>query len=65
MMKPFSNPTIAKRTYREVKLLKHLRHENVCCWSGSSFPSLLSQANALPHKLIGLSDIFISPSEDV
>ncbi|PYH48750.1 mitogen-activated protein kinase mpkC [Aspergillus saccharolyticus JOP 1030-1] len=43
MMKPFSNPTIAKRTYREVKLLKHLRHEN----------------------LIGLSDIFISPSEDV
>ena len=29
MMKPFSNSTIAKRTYREVKLLKHLRHENV------------------------------------
>ncbi|PWY96417.1 MAP kinase SakA [Aspergillus sclerotioniger CBS 115572] len=43
MMKPFSNSTIAKRTYREVKLLKHLRHEN----------------------LIGLSDIFISPLEDV
>ncbi|PYH98675.1 Pkinase-domain-containing protein [Aspergillus ellipticus CBS 707.79] len=43
MMKPFSNSTIAKRTYREVKLLKQLRHEN----------------------LIGLSDIFISPSEDI
>ncbi|PWY63804.1 MAP kinase SakA [Aspergillus eucalypticola CBS 122712] len=43
MMKPFSNATLAKRTYREVKLLKHLRHEN----------------------LIGLSDIFISPLEDV
>ncbi|RAK98891.1 mitogen-activated protein kinase mpkC [Aspergillus ibericus CBS 121593] len=43
MMKPFSNSTLAKRTYREVKLLKHLRHEN----------------------LIGLSDIFISPLEDV
>ncbi|PWY90833.1 Pkinase-domain-containing protein [Aspergillus heteromorphus CBS 117.55] len=43
MMKPFANSTIAKRTYREVKLLKHLHHEN----------------------LIGLSDIFISPSEDI
>ncbi|GKZ76992.1 MAPK protein hog1 [Aspergillus niger] len=29
MMKPFSNATLAKRTYREVKLLKHLRHENL------------------------------------
>lgn len=29
-MKPFSTPVLAKRTYRELKLLKHLRHENVC-----------------------------------
>src|SRR5271155_2407562 len=42
-MKPFSTPVLAKRTYRELKLLKHLRHENV----------------------ITLSDIFISPLEDI
>lgn len=29
IMKPFSTPVLAKRTYRELKLLKHLRHENV------------------------------------
>ena len=30
-MKPFSTPVLSKRTYRELKLLKHLRHENVSC----------------------------------
>lgn len=29
-MKPFSTPVLSKRTYRELKLLKHLKHENVC-----------------------------------
>jgi len=43
IMKPFSTPVLAKRTYRELKLLKHLRHENI----------------------ISLSDIFISPLEDI
>lgn len=43
IMKPFSTSVLAKRTYRELKLLKHLRHENV----------------------ISLSDIFISPLEDI
>ncbi|RKP09942.1 mitogen-activated protein kinase hog1 [Thamnocephalis sphaerospora] len=43
IMKPFSTPVLAKRTYRELKLLKHLKHENV----------------------ISLSDIFISPQEDI
>jgi p38 MAP kinase len=43
IMKPFSTPVLAKRTYRELKLLKHLKHENV----------------------ISLSDIFISPLEDM
>ncbi|KAL4788636.1 kinase-like domain-containing protein [Aspergillus varians] len=43
MMKPFSSAAIAKRTYREVKLLTQLRHDN----------------------LINMSDIFISPLEDV
>jgi p38 MAP kinase len=29
IMKPFSTPVLSKRTYRELKLLKHIRHENV------------------------------------
>ncbi|KAJ7121415.1 hypothetical protein C8R44DRAFT_622859, partial [Mycena epipterygia] len=29
IMKPFSIPVLSKRTYRELKLLKHLQHENV------------------------------------
>lgn len=29
IMKPFSTPVLSKRTYRELKLLKALRHENV------------------------------------
>ncbi|CDW97372.1 hypothetical protein [Sporisorium scitamineum] len=43
IMKPFSTPVLSKRTYRELKLLKHIRHENI----------------------ISLSDIFISPLEDM
>jgi hypothetical protein len=38
-----NRPVLAKRTYRELKLLKHIRHENI----------------------ISLSDIFISPLEDI
>lgn len=30
IMKPFSTPVLSKRTYRELKLLKHIQHENVC-----------------------------------
>ncbi|OJJ65140.1 hypothetical protein ASPSYDRAFT_372814 [Aspergillus sydowii CBS 593.65] len=40
---PFSSPDLSKRIYRELKLLKHLRHENI----------------------ISLSDLFISPLEDM
>jgi len=43
IMKPFSTPVLAKRTYRELKLLKHIQHENI----------------------ISLSDVFISPLEDL
>ncbi|CAG8486141.1 8121_t:CDS:10 [Diversispora eburnea] len=43
IMRPFSTPVLSKRTYRELKLLKHLKHENI----------------------ISLSDIFISPLEDI
>jgi serine/threonine protein kinase len=34
IMKPFSTPVLSKRTYRELKLLKHLRHENVSLLDG-------------------------------
>ncbi|QRV80674.1 mitogen activated protein kinase [Ceratobasidium sp. AG-Ba] len=43
IMKPFSTSVLAKRTYRELKLLKHIAHENI----------------------ISLSDVFISPQEDI
>lgn len=43
IMKPFSTPVLSKRTYRELKLLKHIQHENI----------------------ISLSDVFISPLEDM
>lgn len=29
IMKPFSTPVLSKRTYRELKLLKHFQHENI------------------------------------
>lgn len=29
IVKPFSDVVLSKRTYRELKLLKHLRHDNV------------------------------------
>ena len=39
IMKPFSTPVLSKRTYRELKLLKHIQHENVSlCISTPSFP---------------------------
>jgi p38 MAP kinase len=58
IMKPFSTPVLAKRTYRELKLLKHLRHENVSKIVSTTFKMLIDQ-------VISLSDIFISPLEDM
>ncbi|KYK60442.1 Mitogen-activated protein kinase HOG1 [Drechmeria coniospora] len=29
IIEPFSDPILARRTYRELKILKHMRHENV------------------------------------
>ncbi|KAF7114142.1 hypothetical protein CNMCM5793_007720 [Aspergillus hiratsukae] len=31
IMKPFDTSSLAKRTYREIRLLKYLRHENLIC----------------------------------
>jgi p38 MAP kinase len=60
-MKPFSTPVLSKRTYRELKLLKHLRHENVLSiYTSTSTFSLL-----IDSQVISLSDIFISPLEDM
>jgi len=45
IMKPFSTPVLSKRTYRELKLLKHIQHENVRpvtphpCYSSHSYRS--------------------------
>ena len=69
IMKPFSTPVLSKRTYRELKLLKHLRHENVR-W----LPHQLAPPSCYRHintnhsdsvQIISLSDIFISPLEDM
>jgi len=60
IMKPFSTPVLSKRTYRELKLLKHITHENVSCTLGRA-PTYSS----LAIKIISLSDVFISPLEDM
>lgn len=38
-MKPFSTPVLSKRTYRELKLLKHIQHENVRYFHSSALNS--------------------------
>ena len=68
-MKPFSTPVLAKRTYRELKLLKHIRRalppsaslltradENIIC---------CAPMPARPRLTLAVSDIFISPLEDI
>lgn len=68
IMKPFSTPVLSKRTYRELKLLKHIRHENVRTSSKKHFYFTWScpYFSYLPIiQIISLSDIFISPLEDI
>ena len=66
IMKPFSTPVLAKRTYRELKLLKHLRHENVCLVIiKKSFAAVEVLTRSRVRQIITLSDIFISPLEDL
>lgn len=43
IMKPFSTPVLSKRTYRELKLLKHIQHENVGGSIGAYTPTSASQ----------------------
>ncbi|KAM5518449.1 mitogen-activated protein kinase sty1 [Fusarium oxysporum f. sp. phaseoli] len=68
IMKPFSTPVLAKRTYRELKLLKHLKHENVSispCTARHPPIVRFSMLMQLCYQVISLSDIFISPLEDI
>jgi p38 MAP kinase len=57
ILKPFSNAVLAKRTYRELRLLKYLKHDNV--------RSLVFREGTYDFKVISLRDVFISPSEDL
>lgn len=63
IMKPFSTPVLSKRTYRELKLLKHIQHENVRLL----FPPLLCSSHSFGDhmQIISLNDVFISPLEDM
>ena len=63
IMKPFSTPVLAKRTYRELKLLKHIQHENVCPAPLRIPPRMIR--SHIPQQIIRLSDVFISPLEDL
>ncbi|KAF9056049.1 mitogen-activated protein kinase HOG1 [Panaeolus papilionaceus] len=62
IMKPFSTPVLSKRTYRELKLLKHIQHENA---STPQFSTSRSHGLITPFQIISLSDVFISPLEDL
>ncbi|CAG7989256.1 unnamed protein product [Penicillium olsonii] len=60
---PFDTPALAKRTYREVHLLNHLRHDNVSSSPlDNHFPL---RPETYYDQLINMTDIFISPSEDI
>ena len=47
IMKPFSTPVLSKRTYRELKLLKHLRHENVSDTDSKELRIMLTLSRSL------------------
>jgi serine/threonine protein kinase len=48
IMKPFSTPVLSKRTYRELKLLKHIQHENVRFMASVSYSSHLKTTDHQP-----------------
>ncbi|KAH0520742.1 Mitogen-activated protein kinase 11 [Microtus ochrogaster] len=48
LSRPFQSLIHARRTYRELRLLKHLKHENLC---GGPF-------SWVPDQVIGLLDVF-------
>ena len=34
---PFDSPARVKRTYREIHLMKHLKHDNACVGKGTKY----------------------------
>ena len=50
IMKPFSTPVLSKRTYRELKLLKHIKHENVSSPLAHSYPSSAHLLSLLDYQ---------------
>jgi serine/threonine protein kinase len=56
IMKPFSTPVLAKRTYRELKLLKHLKHENVRVLS--AYPAN-KPSDICPRSLVSATSSFL------
>ena len=57
IMKPFSTPVLSKRTYRELKLLKHIRHENVS-FSLLPSPGCQREANGIVEHAFIVSASF-------
>jgi p38 MAP kinase len=53
--KPFSSPVLSKRTYRELKLLKHLKHENVGLYTARAMCRVLTLADHLAQRHLHIS----------
>jgi len=52
VVKPFSNPVLSKRTYRELKLLKHLEHENVGIYACIAISTVLISTDYLAQRYL-------------
>uniref|UniRef100_H2L406 mitogen-activated protein kinase n=1 Tax=Oryzias latipes TaxID=8090 RepID=H2L406_ORYLA len=63
--RPFQSEIFAKRAYRELRLLKHMKHENVSTWSPAgarNFPEVLCLV--MPYMYTDLSKVRGSLSDD-
>ncbi|KAJ6023695.1 Mitogen-activated protein kinase HOG1 [Penicillium herquei] len=57
---PFKTSQDAKRIFREVRLLRHLNHDNVCAFQGCYLYNIMYYV-----LVVYLRDIFVSPVEDI
>ncbi|CAG8941122.1 unnamed protein product [Penicillium salamii] len=60
ILNPFATPATAQSLFREIKLLKRLRHDNECC--SMAVPLWIELTM---EQIISPVDIFISPAEDI
>lgn len=64
LSRPFQSLIHCRRSYRELRLLKHMKHENVsaCCTQTDGRRDggtlLLIGSPRLPSQVIGLLDVF-------